>query len=149
MTEPPDPTALRLRLRSAGFDPLPLNGKKPTMKNWPDKIGTNAEEIQTWGRLYEYDTNTGLLTKYTPAIDIDILNPEAAEAAEALVRERFEERGLALINQPGGACPLFELSNGHLAAGKRFPQKALYLRGPHSPRRAILVQASGAPACQP
>jgi hypothetical protein len=43
------------------------------------------------------------------------------------------------INQPGGACALFELSNGHLAAGKRFPQKTLYLRGPHSPRRTALV----------
>src|SRR6516225_7701583 len=32
-----------------------------------------------------------------PCVDIDILNPEAAEAAEALIRERYEERGYILV----------------------------------------------------
>jgi hypothetical protein len=32
----------------------------------------------------------------TPFIDLDILNPGAAEAAEELIRERFEERGYIL-----------------------------------------------------
>lgn len=32
-----------------------------------------------------------------PTFDIDVLNPEASEAVEVLVRERFEERGHILV----------------------------------------------------
>ena len=37
-----------------------------------------------------------ILTKFTPTLDIDILNEPAAIAIEDLVRERFEERGYIL-----------------------------------------------------
>jgi hypothetical protein len=37
---------------------------------------------------------------------------------------------LALAQQAVSARPLFERSNGHLAAGENFPQKALCQRGP-------------------
>jgi hypothetical protein len=35
-----------------------------------------------------------VLTRTSPAFDIDILDPEAAEAVERLARERFEESGV-------------------------------------------------------
>jgi hypothetical protein len=41
--------------------------------------------------------NTGILTRLTPSLDADILNQDAAVAIEALVRERFEERGYILV----------------------------------------------------
>ena len=34
-------------------------------------------------------TNTGIVTKFVPTLDIDILNEAAALAAEALIREQF------------------------------------------------------------
>ena len=41
--------------------------------------------------------NTGILCCFTPTLDIDILDADAAAAVEALVRERFEDGGHVLI----------------------------------------------------
>jgi hypothetical protein len=87
---------LRMALRRAGFDPLPLDGKVPSLKRWQKQTGSNDISIGLWDTLYPYSTNTGALTKRTPALDLDILNPNAADAAEELVRERFEKRGFVL-----------------------------------------------------
>jgi hypothetical protein len=51
-------------------------------------------EIASWERFLPHAASTGILTKYVPTIDIDILNPGAVEA---LARERFEERGRFLV----------------------------------------------------
>ena len=89
-------TELRLCLRRAGYDPLPLNGKRPAMDKWQTKVGSNDDEIRLWSNVYPHHENTGIITRRTPALDLDILNPEAAEAAEELVRENFEEGGYVL-----------------------------------------------------
>jgi hypothetical protein len=96
------PTALRLKLKAAGFAPLPLQGKVPAPKAWQEKIDCNHNEIASWEWSFLRAASTGILTKFVPTIDIDILNPEAAEAVEALARKRFEERGhvLVRIGQP-------------------------------------------------
>jgi hypothetical protein len=91
------PTAQRLRLLANGYAPLPIEGKRPPLKDWQKKTAVTAAEIELWEKIYPYATNTGILTQLTPTIDIDITNPEAAEAVEALARERFEERGFVLI----------------------------------------------------
>ena len=54
-------------------------------------------EIEWWSRTSPAATNTGILTRLTPTLDIDILDPEAATAIEDLVRDRFEERGRVLV----------------------------------------------------
>jgi hypothetical protein len=89
--------AARMRLRHAGFAPIPCMGKAPAPKAWEQKIDCNADEIASWSNFFPHADNTGILTRTAPAIDIDILNPEAAEAVEALARERFEERGYVLV----------------------------------------------------
>jgi AAA domain/Bifunctional DNA primase/polymerase, N-terminal len=91
------PTALRLKLLANAYPPLPVEGKRPPLKGWQKKTDANAVEIELWEKVYPYATNTGILTQLTPTLDIDITNPEAAEAIEALARERFEERGFVLI----------------------------------------------------
>src|SRR5262249_17379276 len=53
--------------------------------------------ISSWTRFYPNAENTGILTRNTPCIDIDILNPEASKAIEDLARERFDERGFILV----------------------------------------------------
>jgi hypothetical protein len=50
-----------------------------------------------WERLRPTETNTGVLTKLAPALDIDIRNALAAAAIEALVRERFADQGAVLV----------------------------------------------------
>jgi hypothetical protein len=53
--------------------------------------------IDAWERHYPDATNTGVLTDISPAIDIDIMHPDAAAAIEALAREHFEEHGNILV----------------------------------------------------
>jgi hypothetical protein len=67
------------------------------LPKWQDKHGTNAAEIALWAQLYPDAANTGILTRWVPALDIDVLDPEAAATVEDLVRVRFDERGRILV----------------------------------------------------
>jgi hypothetical protein len=96
-------TDLRLALREHGFFPLPLIGKKPVLQNWSSKFDSNSDEIALWERLYGSATNTGILTKPTPALDADVTHPEAAEAIEALILDRFAD--IALVPTRVGQPP--------------------------------------------
>ena len=51
---------------------------------------------RSWARKYRDHTNTGILTRETPVIDIDILDVNTAKALETLLRERFGDRGRVL-----------------------------------------------------
>jgi RecA-family ATPase len=103
-------TAIRTKLKACGYAPLPLNGKAPSsVKGWQTKFDVTAEEIGLWEKLYPYDTNTGVLTKFVPTLDIDITHPEAARAIEDLTRARFEDHGRILVRTgraPKRAIPL-------------------------------------------
>ena len=70
------PTARRLKLLANGYAPLPIEGKRPPLKDWQKKTDTNAAEIELWEKVYPQATNTGILTQLTPTLDIDITNPE-------------------------------------------------------------------------
>ena len=89
-------TTLRKRLLAAGYMPLPVNGKAPPIPGWQDIVATR-KLIDTWERRYPDATNTGVLTDISPAIDIDIMHPDAAAAIEALAREHLEEHGYVLV----------------------------------------------------
>jgi hypothetical protein len=78
------PTILRCQLLARGYAPLPVVGKTPVLKAWQTKTSSNATEIALWLKLFPDASNTGVLTRLAPAIDIDILFPEAAEAVEDL-----------------------------------------------------------------
>jgi hypothetical protein len=61
--------------------------------------GAGAEEIKRWGRAFPDAQNTGILTRLAPSLDVDILDHEAAEAVERLIRDDMciEERGTMLV----------------------------------------------------
>jgi hypothetical protein len=82
---------LRRRVLAAGFNPIPLAGKLPVLKAWQKHDGVSDLEISTWSTRYPLATNTGILTATAPALDIDILDPDAAAAVEALVKAWFED----------------------------------------------------------
>jgi putative DNA primase/helicase len=90
-----NPTDCRLLLLKTGFDPTPCNGKAPVLKDWASRDKTNPAEIGLWSSPAGFPDaqNTGLRTKFMPAIDIDITDAEVAEAVEELAREIFEEHG--------------------------------------------------------
>ena len=85
------PTEIRLQLLCNGYPSLPLNGKAPLQTEWTTKPPADAEEIRKWPKRWPNATNTGVPTKLTPFLDIDIKVPDAAQAVEDLVRSRFED----------------------------------------------------------
>jgi hypothetical protein len=91
-----DVTEIRHEMHKRGFAVLPISGKRPPMDEW-QKLSANTDAITLWPKVYPFAANTGVLTKYTPAIDADIFNEEAAEAVEALARARFEEHGMFAV----------------------------------------------------
>lgn len=99
MSDPPNIniTQRRIKLLHAGYLPLPVNGKAPSLDEWQTKTDVSADEVRSWGTFYSYAPSTGLLTKLMPTFDIDILTPEAAQAIEELIRERFAPRGRILV----------------------------------------------------
>ena len=66
----------------------PCQGKRPSISGWQHKTMPVRAEMRTWS-----GANTGALTAYTPAIDIDVTNPAAAELAEDVAKELFGDRG--------------------------------------------------------
>jgi hypothetical protein len=102
-------TQRRHQLRANGYMPLPLFGKAPPLKEWQKLTVISRDMITLWGKVWPDAVNTGCLTRLMPALDIDILNEEAARAIEELTRERFEERGwfLVRIGQPPKRAIIF------------------------------------------
>jgi hypothetical protein len=102
----PDITSLRVTLCANGYTPVPLFGKSPPIygKNnktrgfadWQLLRNVTRSECESWGRLWPDAENTGILTRETPAFDLDIYNEQAAIAVEDFIRDRFEERGYFL-----------------------------------------------------
>jgi hypothetical protein len=88
------PTEERITVWRNGYNPLPLNGKIPAIKDWPKKFAAVDEDfIRSWATTWPGMTNTGIITKRTPCLDLDLLNTEAGDVCESLVRERFDGRG--------------------------------------------------------
>ena len=100
-------SALRFGLIDNGYLPIPLYGKEPPiygknnkrkgLASWQKIDTVSPEMIAMWTAQWPDAVNTGVLTKNTPALDIDILNPDVAKAVEALVRDYYEERGNVLV----------------------------------------------------
>jgi hypothetical protein len=78
----------RLALRNNGYIPVPCKGKEPLYKSWQKARAYTDKEIARWG-----GDNTGVLTTDTTALDIDIMHPDAAEAAEEMVKNRLGDLG--------------------------------------------------------
>ena len=100
---------VRTRLLEHGYTPTPVSGKRAVANGWEAKLETNCDEIRLWSAFYPNAFNTGILTRYAPAIDIDITFQPAAEAIEQLAREEFEERGFFMVRigqAPKRAIPL-------------------------------------------
>jgi hypothetical protein len=88
-------TARRIAIRDHGYLPIPLNGKRPLLKEWQN-INADDATIRSWPRQRPSDTNTGALTKTMPVIDADILDAAAVDKIDALVRDRFADKGRIL-----------------------------------------------------
>ena len=87
----------RWRLRACGYLPIPLFGKTPAPKEWQKISAVSPEQITMWGKLWPTATNTGVLTRLTPTLDLDLMHPEAAERVEEFIGDAFSEKGLVMV----------------------------------------------------
>src|SRR5262245_52889452 len=88
---------VRQALVDRGYVPIPVIGKAPPFNNWQKVENVSRAMLEAWARNFPRATNTGVLTRVTPCIDVDVLNEPAAIAAEESIRERFEDRGYVLV----------------------------------------------------
>ena len=89
-------TELRLGLWNLDISPLPATGSKEVF--WPGWTtrAINEHVIRSWERHRDW-LSTGARTAYHPCLDLDIRHPEAVDACERLVRERYDGRGELLV----------------------------------------------------
>ena len=103
-----DMTAQRKALKAAGYDPIPITGKRPPMREWQKLAGADDKAIEKWTMAHPAAKSTGILAARMPTLDIDILDDKAASAVARLVTERFGNRGAILTrfgNVPKRAIP--------------------------------------------
>jgi hypothetical protein len=92
-------TKYRKRLLAAGYQPVLLNGKKPLLDDWPNIVATD-NIINKWAQDYPDKWNTGIQTRTTPALDIDVTDEEAAEELEALAEDIIGKSAVRIGQAP-------------------------------------------------
>src|SRR6516165_2645820 len=91
---------LRVRYVKAGYEPIPCIGKRPVLPSW-STVPINIDCPASWDATYPDAINTGIRTKHTPAIDIDIHDADIAEQIENELRACFpQQRLLVRVGQP-------------------------------------------------
>ena len=89
------PYDLRIAMIRNGYHPTPLDGKRPRVPGWQAVFATE-ETANQWRGLGK---NTGGLTKFTPALDIDIRDETAAQIVEDVARSYLQGQILVRMGQ--------------------------------------------------
>ena len=119
-------TDIRLAMRGNDYDPLPCNGKIPAPLAWQTKIRLSADEIKQMALQFPHATNTGACCERTPALDVDIGDPGAAEAVRNAINDWFGERGDVIFRV--GRPPKFLVP---FRTDKPFPKMKREFHGPN------------------
>jgi hypothetical protein len=90
------PTEIRLRLRANGYHPIPVCGKIPHISGWQSLFECSDETIKSWEHRYPDHTNTSILTRFTPCLDIDVDDAVAVANIVEYLFGRFDGRGKIL-----------------------------------------------------
>ena len=105
MLDPARIEAYRLLLRASGFVPVPVIGKRPVMDGWQRLGGATEHEVRRWTRTRSAETNTGILTRLNPAVDLDIHDEEGTACSRAAVRRCTAARQKSCANSPSAPRP--------------------------------------------
>jgi hypothetical protein len=89
-------TAQRKSLLAAGYVPIPINGKAPIIPEWQRQQPT-AGDVDKWPQLYPSAVNTGILTRITPTVDIDVYDAAVVEVLKTLLWDVVRESGHAMV----------------------------------------------------
>lgn len=83
--------------------PLPPGSKGPHRKGWP-KFNADADQVRRWYSNGSANDGIGVLAATTPAIDVDILDPEVAGLMADEIDKIFEGHNLLMRT---GKAPKF------------------------------------------
>lgn len=125
----PEVTTLRLRLKANGYSPIPVNGKIPHYTGWQTWGDRTEADIRKWP-FNEYiagHSNTGLLTRDNPFLDLDLYHPEAIEEIIEMLCDRYGDNVMVRTGMPPKRGVLFQL------AGEPFPKYRIDLIPPGEP----------------
>ena len=122
-------TTQRKQYITLGYEPIPCRGKIPVSKSWQN-IRIDFDTIAFWGDEYPEAVNTGIRTRYAPAIDIDVYDGEMVDKIRqellnlipsGSILERIGQLPKVLIPFQG-AVPFNKIAiafKGHEAASRR------------------------------
>jgi hypothetical protein len=89
-------TAQRKSLLAAGYTPIPTNGKAPIFPEW-QKLQPTTKDVDKWPQLYPGAFNTGILTRATPTVDIDVYDADVVEEILDLLWSLVGDNGHAIV----------------------------------------------------
>jgi uncharacterized protein DUF3987/bifunctional DNA primase/polymerase-like protein len=89
-------TAYRKLLLATGYVPIPINGKTPIMPAWQKQQPTGGD-VEKWPQLYPCAFNTGILTRVTPTVDIDVHDPVVVAKLKELLWPTVGDGGHAMV----------------------------------------------------
>jgi Virulence-associated protein E/Primase C terminal 2 (PriCT-2)/Bifunctional DNA primase/polymerase, N-terminal len=93
-------TTLRLQLRSNGYAPVPVYGKRPLMLGWQERCqGADEQEIARWSRSQRECASTGILCGKVSGVDIDVLDEALSKRIIAKAIERLGATPLTRIGR--------------------------------------------------
>jgi hypothetical protein len=124
---------VRSAMHQGGLSPIALVGKRPRTEGWQKMLKATPDILARC-----LGTNTGMLTRDNPVADIDILDPDAAETAEQVFRERFGDKGTipARIGQWPKRALVFRTS-------KPFPKIVQHYQAPNGAFHKIEILGDG------
>lgn len=90
-----------LRLLEAGYQiiPIPHGRKGPVIDHW-QRIDATADDVRVWAADGYANGNVGVLTKHTPAIDLDITDDAVAREMEAWCLEHLGDAPVRIGRAP-------------------------------------------------
>jgi putative DNA primase/helicase len=94
-------TQRRVALVKLGFEPIPVQSgrKRPAMGGWQKvriAISHNEDTVSLWADQYPGALSTGIRTRYTPAVDIDVYHPKVADEIEQALLNLIPQQGSLL-----------------------------------------------------
>jgi hypothetical protein len=60
----------RRALRTAGYDPIPVKGKRPPIEAWQTLVGVTDEQMAGWAIQFPHAPGTGIGCERTPALHL-------------------------------------------------------------------------------
>lgn len=93
--------SLAKKLINQGYHvvPIPLGSKGPVLHDWRNTFPRTAEAVEALSRRHSTD-GVGIITKFTPAVDVDVLDPAVADHMEQFIRDNLDDAPLRIGKWP-------------------------------------------------